>query len=86
MKIENSNGQKVLTPDSGMYLCNDDIRVIGTIVHLGKEADESDWIEISKERKEELETLWNEEILDENIATDKDYQSALESLGVNFDE
>ena len=86
MKIETIDNLRVITPDSGMFLCNEKQHLIATIVYLGIEADENEWSEITEERKEELEALWYEDVTDDSMATDEDYQNALESLGVKFDE
>ena len=86
MKIENINDIRVLTPDSGKFLCNEKHKLIATIVCPGLEADENDWVEITEERKQELEALWNEEVTTDDIATDEDYQNALAEFGVKFDE
>lgn len=58
MKIEEFNGQRVLTPDENMWLYNESQRVISDKVYLGIEADESDWVEITQEQKEFLESQW----------------------------
>lgn len=62
MKIEEFNGQRVLTPDENMWLYNESQRVISDKVYLGVEADANDWSEITDERKQELEALWYEDI------------------------
>ena len=58
MKIEEFNGQRVLTPDENMWLYNESQRVISDKVYLGVEADESDWIEITDAEKEVIEKEW----------------------------
>ncbi len=84
MTIESINGQRVLTPDSDMWLYNESQRVISDKVFLGVEADESEWTEITDERKQELEAMWYEDITSGDTATDEDYQNALKELGVEL--
>ena len=84
MKIEVINGIRVVTPDDGFWLCNEVDKVITDKVYLGVNADETMWGEITDEEKTHLETLWNEETPPETEATESDYISALEDLGVNF--
>lgn len=64
------NGVTVLTADDGMKLT--DGSSFGSIVRLGKEADETVWYEITEEEAQKL--------LDD--ATDEDYQAALREMGV----
>lgn len=82
MAIETINNQRVLTPDTDMWLYNESQRVISDKVYLGVEADESDWSEITDERKQELEALWYEDVTSGDTATDEDYQNALAEFGV----
>ena len=77
MIIENINGERILTPDNGMWLYNEQAQVISGKVYLGIEADESEWVEITSEEKVKLEALWNED-----EATTEDLYSALAELGV----
>ena len=84
VKIENVNNQRILTPESGMWLYNATVQVISDKVYLGIEADENEWTEITKERKEELEALWYEDATSGDIATDTDYQNALAEFGVKL--
>jgi hypothetical protein len=70
------NGTTVLIADEGMMLTDDSS--FGTTVHLGKEADESVWYEITAE---EAEKRMNGEP-SEDEATEEDYQSALREMGV----
>jgi hypothetical protein len=74
------NGTTVLLADDGMMLTDDNS--FGTTVHLGKGDDGAKWYEITEE---EAEKRMNAETTEEE-ATDEDYQSALEDLGVNFNE
>lgn len=85
MKLEIINGIRVITPDENMWLCNESDRVISDKVHLGINADETMWRDITEEDRARLETSWNEETLPDE-ATETDYISALEDLGVNFNE
>lgn len=90
MNIETINGQRVLTPDENMWLYNESERVISDKVYLGVEADESDWVDITDERKQELEALWYEnetsgDVGTTDTATIEDYQNALTELGVDLD-
>ncbi len=87
MTIKTINNQRVLTPDNGMYLYNENIQVISDCVYLGVEADASEWTEITDEKKQELEALWYENATsgDTDTATVEDYQNALSELGVDLD-
>lgn len=67
------NGVTVLTADDGMMLT--DGSSFGSVVRLGKEADETVWYEITQE--EACKRMDGEE------ATEEDYQSALREMGVN---
>lgn len=84
MIIETINGQRVLTPEENMWLYNESQRVISDKVYLGVEADESEWTEITDDRKQELEALWYEDITSDDTATAEDYQNALLELGVDL--
>ena len=66
------NGVIVLTADDGMVLT--DNSSFGSVVRLGKEADESVWYEITAE---EADKRMNGEDTNE-----EDYQSALREMGV----
>jgi hypothetical protein len=52
--------QRILTPEEGKYLYNESAKVISDKVYLGKEADASEWVEITQEEKEALEREWEE--------------------------
>lgn len=86
MKLETINGIRVITPNDGMWLCNEEQRVISDKVYLGVNADETMWKDIIEEEKTRLEALWSGETPTETEATEADYISALEDLGVNFNE
>ena len=82
MKLETINNQRIITPTDGMWLLNSKDRVISDKVFLGKNADESAWVEISESEKQRLEAEWESEILEE--ATEQDYQNALAEMGVDL--
>lgn len=54
--------QRVLIPDEGKYLYNENAQVISDKVFLGINADENEWIEINEEKKQEIEKQLNEEL------------------------
>lgn len=60
MKIQTYE-QRILIPEDGKYLYNESAKVISDKVYLGKEADASEWVEITQEEKEALEREWEEE-------------------------
>jgi hypothetical protein len=82
MKIEIINGIRVVTPESGMWLCNETDRVISDKVYLGVNADKTMWKDITEEEKARLEELWNSD--DFQNATEQDYQNALAEMGVDL--
>ena len=84
MKIETRNNQRIIMPDNDMWLYNKDAQVISDKVYLGIEASETEWTEITSERKLELEASWYEDIPNDDEATKEDYQNALEELGVTL--
>lgn len=84
MKLETINGIRVITPNADMWLCNEEQRVISDKVYLGINANENDWHDITETEKANFEVLWNAETPTEEEATEADYISALEDLGVNF--
>lgn len=59
MKVETYE-QRILTPEEGKYLYNESAKVISDKVYLGKEADASEWVEITEEEKDALEREWEE--------------------------
>ena len=71
------NGTTVLLADEGMMLTDDSS--YGTIVRLGKSDDGAKWYEITEEEAEERMA---ENIPNEEIATEANYQSALREMGV----
>lgn len=66
------NGVIVLTADDGMMLT--DGSSFGSVVRLGKEADEGAWYEITAEEADRR--------MNGDEATEEDYQSALREMGV----
>lgn len=60
--------QRILIPDDGKFLYNENAQVISDKVYLGINADEKEWIEITEEQKQEIEKQLNEEVEElENI-------------------
>lgn len=84
MDISTVNGIRIITPSEGMWLYKESDRIISDKVYLGVNDTEAGWTEITEERKNELEALWEAENNPETMATDEDYISALEDLGVDF--
>ena len=54
MKIETYE-QRILIPETDHWLYNAEADVISDKVYLGKEANASDWVEITQEEKENIE-------------------------------
>lgn len=71
--------ENTIKADKGMVLT--DGNAFGTMVYLGKYDSVDNWHEITEE---EAERLQNIETPTEEEATEADYISALEDLGVNF--
>lgn len=74
MTIEERNGLVILTSDDGMTLTNEE--TVGKKVYLGKLDSVDNWREVEE----------GYELPEENEATTKDYQAALEQMGVSFDD
>lgn len=72
--------EKTYKADDGMKLTNG--TAFGVIVYLGNNDSIDNWHEITEEEKARLEAEWETE--PETEATEADYISALEDLGVNF--
>lgn len=53
--------QRILIPEENKWLYNESAKVISDKVYLGKDADASEWVEITQEEKEALEKEWEEE-------------------------
>ena len=85
MKLETINGIRVITPEADMWLCNETDKAISDKVYLGINAEQPAWRDITEEEKARLEELWSE-ATSETKATEADYISALEDLGVKFGE
>lgn len=57
---------RILTPAEGTYCFNEKEKIISDKVYLGINADASEWVEITAEKKAELEAKWeNEELIDD---------------------
>ena len=54
--------QRILIPEENKWLYNESAKVISDKVYLGKDADASEWVEITQEEKEALEKEWEEEL------------------------
>jgi hypothetical protein len=65
MKLEIINGIRVITPDDGMWLYNEEHQVISDKVWLGINASEISWIDITEDEKTSLENLWFESVIEE---------------------
>ena len=61
MKVETYE-QRILIPEKGKWLYNENAKVISDKVYLGKEADASEWVEINTEEKEALEVQWKVDV------------------------
>lgn len=71
--------ENTIKADEGMVLT--DGNAFGTTVYLGKYDSVDNWHEITEEEAERLQSI---ETPTEEEATEADYISALEDLGVNF--
>lgn len=65
MRIETAQ-YNILIPDTGKYLYNAKERVISDKVYLGKNADASQWAEITQAEKDRIEAEWAAEEATEN--------------------
>ena len=54
--------QRILIPEENKWLYNESAKVISDKVYHGKDADASEWVEITQEEKEALEKEWEEEL------------------------
>ncbi len=61
MNITTVKGIRVITPSEGMWLYKEADRIVSDKVYLGVNDTETGWTEITEERKQELETLWETE-------------------------
>ena len=66
MNVSIINGIRVITPTESMWLYNEAERIISDKVFLGVNATETGWTEITEERKQELEALWETGEIPEN--------------------
>lgn len=80
MKLETINGIRVITPETDMWLCNEEQQVISDKVYLGVNADETMWKDITEEGKESLEALWNEESLSQEKIDEQTYEQIIDIL------
>ena len=74
MKLETINNIRVITPNTDMWLCNEEQRVISDKVYLGVNANENDWRDITEAEKTRLEALWSAETT-ETEATETDLKA-----------
>ena len=70
-----------ITPNMGYAFKNKNTNAVALMLFLGSGDSVDNYEEISKEYYEELQSV---DTLLENEATEADYISALEDLGVNF--
>ena len=61
MEIKNKT-YKMVTPNEGMWLYNENEKTISDKVYMSDGADVSVWQEITKAKKQELEAQWQAEI------------------------
>ena len=61
MEIKNKT-YKVVTPKEGMWLYNESEKTISDKVYMPDGADVSVWVEISDDKKQELEAMWQAEM------------------------
>ncbi|MBO5957534.1 MAG: hypothetical protein J6Q39_08265 [Bacteroidales bacterium] len=73
--------ENTIKADEGMVLT--DGKAFGNIVYLGKYDSVDNWHEITEEEAERLQSI---ETPTEEEVTEADYISALEDLGVKFNE
>lgn len=84
MELQVIKNQRVITPSENNWLYNTNAKVISDKVYLGVNADENEWVEITTEEKELLESQWKNET--EEQATEQDYQNALTEMGVELND
>ena len=66
MKIETYE-QRILLADENKWLCNHNAQTFSKKVYLGVNADPTEWVEVTDEEKEFLETEWEHVETDEPI-------------------
>ena len=54
--------QRIILPDEGKWLYSATANVVSDKVYLGKEADASEWSEITEEEKQAIQQAQEEEI------------------------
>ena len=59
MKIETYE-QRIVTPEAGHFLYNENAKTFSDKVYLGVNADVSEWVEVTEEEKVEIEASWEE--------------------------
>ena len=62
MKIE-INKFKTITPEENMWLCNKAAKTHSDEVIMAVNTDHSQWIEVTDEERQQLETEWENELL-----------------------
>ena len=82
MKIIEKENYKVVTPTEKEWLCNRAEKIVSDELTIPLSADVSQWEEITTEEAEALQKQW--ESADFSEATEADYQSALEEMGVDL--
>ena len=55
--------RRILIPEEGKWLYNATANVVSDKVYLGKDADASEWVEITEEEKQRIEAEQQEESL-----------------------
>lgn len=83
MKLETINNIRVITPETDMWLCNEEQQVISDKVYLGINADENDWRDITETEKANFEALWNTELPIENETEVSNYEKIIDILTGN---
>ena len=53
--------QRILIPEENKWLYNESAKVISDKVYLGKDADASEWVEITQEEKDAIESQQEQE-------------------------
>ena len=53
--------QRILIPEENKWLYNESAKVISDKVYLGKDADANEWVEITQEEKEAIESQQEQE-------------------------
>ena len=53
--------QRILIPEENKWLYNESAKVISDKVYLGKDADANEWVEITQEEKDAIESQQEQE-------------------------